>query len=87
MTTTWNGELNRRIEEIRLARKIPRTAVARAAGIKADTYRVRILEGRAFNLDEISAVCALIGVDMLKLFSEIDHDMSKTYAIELGATA
>lgn len=76
-STDWNSEVNRRIEEIRIRRNIPRTIAARAAGIKPDTYRNRILEGRAFTIGELAAITEAIDVDLVALVSGINTDIRK----------
>lgn len=75
--TTWNREINRRIEEIRIRRGIPRTKVARAAGIKADTYRDRILEGRSFSVDQLAAIAQQIDINFIAMLTEVERDLTE----------
>ena len=51
---------------------VPNGAVALAAGITVKTLRRRLDGGKAFNLDELAAVCSFLKVPLVEFISRTD---------------
>ncbi|TFB96565.1 MULTISPECIES: helix-turn-helix domain-containing protein [unclassified Cryobacterium] len=51
---------------------VPTVAVAKAAGITVKTLRRRLDGGKAFNLDELAAVCSFLNVPLVEFISRTD---------------
>ena len=68
---------NRIAAEIRaeIARQdVPNDAVAQSADISVKTLRRRLDGGKAFNLDELAAVCSFLKVPLVEFISRTDSE-------------